>query len=165
MRPEDWQEIRHLLLLCVLNQVDDWAAIIKVINFVCHQLEQNSIQLLVLIDQKYQFYPVHSELYIESFSDLLPLNDYHHLIHEMQQKSFEAAVVLTPPARSPFSLAYLCYLAKIPIRLGQSMEFGGGVLSHCVSPPLEPVTIADYQLHLLKSAGFPGLASQPAIAA
>jgi ADP-heptose:LPS heptosyltransferase len=75
------------------------------------------------------------------------------LIQAIRDRAFDAAIIFTVPAQSPYSLAYLCYLAGIPIRLGQSQEFGGGVLSSCIQPPLESVLLQDYYLHLLKSAG------------
>ncbi|NJN87256.1 MAG: hypothetical protein HC881_14335 [Leptolyngbyaceae cyanobacterium SL_7_1] len=74
-------------------------------------------------------------------------------IHQLESRSFEAAIVWTPPGRSPHALAYGCYLAGIPIRVGQSQEFGGGVLSPWVRPPIEPVPLTEYYLHLLRSAG------------
>ncbi|NEQ24377.1 MAG: hypothetical protein F6K28_35725 [Microcoleus sp. SIO2G3] len=65
---------------------------------------------------------------------------------------FEAAIVLTAPGQSPYPAAYRCYLAGIPIRVGQSIEFGGGVLSQCVKPIETDDPIA-HHLHLLRSIG------------
>lgn len=73
------------------------------------------------------------------------------LIQAMQQRAFEAAIIFTPPERSPHTLAYLCYLAGIPLRVGQSQEFGGGVLSTWVRPPIDPVPLSEYYLHLLSA--------------
>ena len=53
----------------------------------------------------------------------------------LRQQQFDAAVILTAPDQSPYTLGYLCYLAGIPIRIGHSHEFGGQVLSHCSPPP------------------------------
>ncbi|HEY9763040.1 MAG TPA: hypothetical protein V6D07_10985 [Trichocoleus sp.] len=72
----------------------------------------------------------------------------------MQTRSFDAALLLTPPAQSPYTLAYLCYLARIPVRIGQSLEFGGRLLSHWYLPPDDGEAVNPH-LHLLKSAGFP----------
>ncbi len=54
------------------------------------------------------------------------------LIEVLQIEQFDAAIVFSND-RSPYPIAYLCYLAGIPIRIGRSIEFGGGVLSHCLS--------------------------------
>ncbi|GAB1541732.1 hypothetical protein NUACC21_44040 [Scytonema sp. NUACC21] len=51
------------------------------------------------------------------------------LISKLCQCAFDAAVICTAPGESPYPLAYICYLAEIPIRIGHSQEFGGGVLS------------------------------------
>ncbi|MGB3296545.1 MAG: hypothetical protein WBB01_26465 [Phormidesmis sp.] len=48
---------------------------------------------------------------------------------------FDAAIIFTAAGQSPYRAAYLCYLAGIPLRISQSCEFGGGVLSHCFVPP------------------------------
>ncbi|MBE9111579.1 hypothetical protein IQ273_19420 [Nodosilinea sp. LEGE 07298] len=61
--------------------------------------------------------------------------DWHGAIAWLRQQQFDAAVILTAPGQSPYTLGYLCYLAGIPIRIGQSCEFGGQVLSHCSPPP------------------------------
>lgn len=54
------------------------------------------------------------------------------LIEILRSEQFEAAFLFPHDRKSPYPLGYLCYLAEIPIRVGQSSEFGGGVLSHCV---------------------------------
>ena len=75
------------------------------------------------------------------------------LIETLQSYRFDAAVILTNLAQSPYPLAYCCYLAGIPMRLGQSLEFGGSVLSQCITAQedLHPI---DRHLLLLESAGF-----------
>lgn len=55
------------------------------------------------------------------------------LIELLSGSSFDAAIIFTKPGESPYPLAYICYLAGIPIRLGQSQEFGGSVLSQIQS--------------------------------
>jgi phage tail protein X len=72
----------------------------------------------------------------------------------LDQQKFEAAIVLSVPGQSPYAAAYRCYLAGIPIRVGQSAEFGGGVLSHCIKPPPIAMDTEHYFLHLLQSVGF-----------
>lgn len=61
--------------------------------------------------------------------------DWQRAIAWLRQQQFDAAVIFTAPGQSPYTLGYLCYLAGIPIRIGQSYEFGGQVLSHCSPPP------------------------------
>lgn len=84
----------------------------------------------------------------------LDFSNYHNtelFIQQLRDRQLDAALIFTAPSHSPHALAYLCYLAGIPIRVGHSQEFGGGVLSHCVAPPVDPMAAIDYPLHLLQA--------------
>ncbi|MGE5222662.1 MAG: glycosyltransferase family 9 protein [Omnitrophica WOR_2 bacterium] len=72
------------------------------------------------------------------------------LLHSYQ---FDAAVIFTSFSQSPYPPAYACYLAGIPLRLGHSNEFGGGVLSHWAKPPDESGHQVDRNLSLLAHIG------------
>lgn len=77
------------------------------------------------------------------------------LIQILQSEQFDAAILLSHGQSSPYPMGYLCYLAEIPIRVGVSSEFGGGVLSHWV----DPIDQTDERnLWLLESVG---LVSRP----
>ncbi|NJN90902.1 MAG: glycosyltransferase family 9 protein [Leptolyngbyaceae cyanobacterium RM2_2_4] len=76
------------------------------------------------------------------------------LIRVIRGQQFDAAIIFTDEGRSPHALAYICYLAGISIRLGQSQEFGGSILSHCVKPPSDNIHAQERHLFLLKSVGF-----------
>jgi hypothetical protein len=82
------------------------------------------------------------------------------LVAEIRNLECDAAVVFTSPGQSPHSAAYLCYLAGIPVRIGRSLEFGGGVLTHWVKtlPEKDPV---DRHLSLLRLIGLPGAGATP----
>lgn len=77
------------------------------------------------------------------------------LIETLRDRHFDAAIIFTNNRESPYPLAYICYLAGIPIRLGQSQEFGGNVLSQCAKPQDSETYLLDKHLFLLESAGFP----------
>lgn len=81
------------------------------------------------------------------------------LIKKLCPLKFNAAIIFTDQSKSPYPLAYLCYLAGIPIRVGQSKEFGGSVLSHWIKPPLEDLPKIDPHLYLLDAVGFPFIQS------
>jgi len=72
------------------------------------------------------------------------------LIEQLTQRHFDAAIIFT--MKSPYSIAYMCYLAGIPIRIGRSPEFGGSVLSHWVKSHSD-TDLEDQQslLHLISS--------------
>jgi lipopolysaccharide heptosyltransferase II len=80
------------------------------------------------------------------------------LVELIAQRQFDAAFIFTSFSQSPYPPAYACYLAKIPIRAGQSKEFGGGLLSHWVSPLAESTYQVDRNLHLLRSMRIPTIA-------
>jgi ADP-heptose:LPS heptosyltransferase len=71
----------------------------------------------------------------------------------LRSRDFDAAVIFTSFSQSPYPPAYLCYLAGIPVRLGQSKEFGGRVLTHWIKSPPDDLHQVDRNLHLLESAG------------
>lgn len=62
------------------------------------------------------------------------------------------AVIFTGPGRSPYPDAYRCYLAGIPLRVGESCEFGGGVLSHWIRPAQAAAPPADRYTRLAHTA-------------
>lgn len=80
------------------------------------------------------------------------------LFAELATRQFDAAFIFTSFSQSPFPPAYACYLAGVPVRVGQSAEFGGAVLSHAVTPPAREAHQADRNLHLLREAGVPAAA-------
>jgi len=55
------------------------------------------------------------------------------LIELLKAEQFYEVIVLPHQQRSPYPFAYICYFAEIPVRIGMSGEFGGGVLSGCGS--------------------------------
>src|SRR6059058_2368636 len=77
------------------------------------------------------------------------------LVQEMAARKFDAAVIFTSFSQSPYPPAYVCYLAGVPVRLGQSKEFGGSLLTQWVRPLPDSAHQADRNLFLLESAGFP----------
>lgn len=76
------------------------------------------------------------------------------LVETLAKRKFDAAVIFTSFSQSPYPPAYVCYLAGIPIRLGQSKEFGGSILSMWVKPLPDDAHQVDRNLFLLESAGF-----------
>lgn len=76
------------------------------------------------------------------------------LIDLLRQRQFDAAVIFTSFSQSPYPPAYVCYLAGIPLRLGQSPAFGGGILSDWIRPSRDDNHQAERNLFLLESVGF-----------
>lgn len=159
----DWQSICHLLL-CWLDETADVQVLVQLL----HQLDQAlpHIKITVLMSSSnIQLSNIQlNNIQLNNIQTIInpQWNNYSQLVETLSSHTFDAAVLLTAPGQSPFSIGYLCYLAAIPIRIGQSQEFGGGVLSHCITPLVELIEPIDYHLHLLRSSGLlPSLSLSP----
>jgi ADP-heptose:LPS heptosyltransferase len=78
------------------------------------------------------------------------------LVDLLAERGFDGALIFTSFSQTPHVAAYACYLAGIPLRAGESKEFGGAALSH----PAPPLPDATHQvarnLHLVGHLGFAG---------
>ena len=147
----DWQCVKRLLLVSLLDQ-DSQSELLQSLPLLQQSLPETSISVLAAFPDSLFDQPLATLDLIPFPSPFFDLTDHaSSLIQSLKARSFDAAIVFTLPQQSPYLIAYCCYLAGIPIRVGQSCEFGGGVLSHCVKPPLDPVNALEYQLHLLRS--------------
>jgi ADP-heptose:LPS heptosyltransferase len=77
------------------------------------------------------------------------------LIELIENRRFDAALVFTGFPRSPYPAAYVCYLAGVKVRVGQSKETGGGLLTQRVRPLHDSVHQVDRNLYLLEASGLP----------
>jgi ADP-heptose:LPS heptosyltransferase len=146
---ESWQAVRHLLL-CFFDPAEGMDCCHSSL-LILRQVLPEAQMVLLTADFKRRFLQVSGT----TFNWEEPISQTPKVIARLRQHAFDAAIFFTQPSQSPHSLAYLCYLAGVPIRLGQSKEFAGGVLSHVVIPPADPVSLEEYHLHLLRSSGFP----------
>lgn len=74
-------------------------------------------------------------------------------IDTLRRARFDAAYLFTSFSQSPHAAASFCHLAGIPIRVGQSKEFGGGVLTTTVPVGPDDEHQVDRSLRLLAGAG------------
>lgn len=74
-------------------------------------------------------------------------------VSQLREHQFDAALIFTSFSQSSYPPAFACYLAGIPIRIAQSKEFGGSVLSQWVRALPGDAHQVDRNLFLLKSAG------------
>ncbi|WP_088893655.1 hypothetical protein [Leptolyngbya ohadii] len=155
----DWHQVKRLLLVSLLEQD---GVLNRILPLIQSRLPQVDITMLGEFSQTFlQEWSDRSPDEPFSTLDLLslpfpfsnPADQANRLIEVLKGRSFDAAIVFTLPGQSPYLIAYCCYLSGISIRVGQSCEFGGGVLSHCVKPPVDPVDVLESQLHLLRSIG------------
>lgn len=77
------------------------------------------------------------------------------LVEHLRSDVLDAVAVFGNEDDSPHEVAYAAYLAGVPLRLGASREFAGGVLDPWVPPPPPGLLPVQRHLHLLARAGFP----------
>ena len=77
------------------------------------------------------------------------------LVADLAGRGYDAAVVLTSFSQSPWPAAEVARRAGVPIRVGTSKEFGGGLLTHWVPAPRDEEHQVDRMLALLAAVGVP----------
>lgn len=159
-----WKTARSLLLVHPQIEKVDFDEADFLYKQIVRSIPNINVKLLILEAESHQLWQLNQH----SGESLNPLissseSDPIQIIEVIKSTSSDIAVILTKPLHSPYSAAYLCYLAGIPVRIGFSDEFGGGLLSHSVKPLVNNLTI-DYWLHLLKVIEFPDPLTELAIA-
>lgn len=137
MLRDEWQHVRRILAV-QLGSLADVMMLSPALDRLQQALPDVSITLLCTPEasQIGQLMPVVNAVLVQEVlpngtvaGDAVSLRA---LIQMLRSQSFDAAILFTQELQSPYLLAYSCYLAGIPIRVGLSQEFGGGVLSHWV---------------------------------
>jgi ADP-heptose:LPS heptosyltransferase len=82
------------------------------------------------------------------------------LVARLADGDYDAALIFTSWAQSPWPAASACYAAGIRVRAGESKEFGGSLLSHRVPCLPDEVHQVERNLHLVRSLGVPSAGSQ-----
>ncbi|MDQ3912318.1 MAG: glycosyltransferase family 9 protein [Actinomycetota bacterium] len=76
------------------------------------------------------------------------------MIETLEKGSYDVAIILTSFKQTPHAAGYACYLAGIPLRLGESKEWGGGVLTDEVPAAPDELHQVERNLRLIEHAGF-----------
>ena len=76
------------------------------------------------------------------------------LIALLAERHFDAALIFTSFSQSPHAPAYVCYLAGIPLRAGESNEFGGSTLSTQLQGVPTEMHQVERNLRLVEYLGF-----------
>src|SRR5215218_8941166 len=79
------------------------------------------------------------------------------LIAMLAERKFDGAVIFTSFSQTPHVAGYVCYLAGIPLRAGESKEFGGATLSTELPDTPDATHQVDRNLHLVHALGFTGV--------
>ncbi len=78
------------------------------------------------------------------------------LIAQLAAYEFDAALIFTSFSQTPHVPGYVCYLAGIPLRAGESKEFGGSALSVELRGAPDSMHQVERNLRLVESLGFVG---------
>lgn len=86
------------------------------------------------------------------------------LIAQLAERRFDGALIFTSFSQTPHVAGYVCYLAGIPLRAGESKEFGGATLSDQLVPAPDALHQIDRNLRLVAHLGFEARDPSPEIA-
>lgn len=137
----DWRKVNRLLVACSFEQAVAVDQLQPVMQMLSQSLPQARIAVLTSETAGYTF---QQETPQQHFSPV-------EIIDQLRERAFDAAIIFTMPFQSCYTIAYLCYLSGIPIRVGQSLEFGGALLSQSVKLSLDSVPPIAHHLHLIDS--------------
>jgi ADP-heptose:LPS heptosyltransferase len=76
------------------------------------------------------------------------------LIRLLAERRFDAALIFSSFSQTPHTPGYVCYLAGIPLRAGESKEFGGSTLSTELQGAPTEMHQVERNLRLVEHLGF-----------
>src|SRR6266568_6370309 len=76
------------------------------------------------------------------------------LINMLAERQFDAALIFTSFSQTPHTPGYVCYLAGIPLRAGESKEFGGSTLTTELRSAPDEFHQVERNLRLVEHLGF-----------
>jgi ADP-heptose:LPS heptosyltransferase len=76
------------------------------------------------------------------------------LIGMLSERRFDAALIFTSFSQTPHVPGYVCYLAGIPLRAGESKEFGGSTLTTELHGAPDELHQVERNLRLVEHLGF-----------
>lgn len=85
------------------------------------------------------------------------------LVETLRTGQFDGAIIFTSFSQTPHGAAYACYLAGIPLRLGESKEFGGSLLTTEIRDMPDELYQAERNLRLLEGVGFEVRSRRPQV--
>jgi hypothetical protein len=150
----DWQVVNRLLVACsfdytaVANQLQPAMQVLR------QSLPHSHITLLTSEATGYTLWEGKQVLGQAGITEVnSQSSNLIELSNQLRSHTFDVAIIFTKPCQSCYRLAYICYLSGIPVRLAQSLEFGGKVLSKTIKPPIDSSSLAHYHLHLIEAIG------------
>ncbi|PPS42309.1 glycosyl transferase family 9 [Chroococcidiopsis sp. TS-821] len=156
-----WQNLRNILVMR-LDNIGDVIMTSPVLRSIKENLPQAKLTLMVSpagastapllpwVDEVIPWRVVWQDL---GRLDFDPAREWE-MIEMLRQRQFDAAIILTSFSQSPYPAALACYLAGIPLRLGESKESGLGILTNSITPAPDEIHQVERNLRLIESVGF-----------
>src|SRR2546423_10297430 len=111
----------------------------------------SAVPLLPWIDDVITWRPIWQD--VDGRMPLDPARE-RELIDLLAQRKFDAALIFTSFSQTPHVPGYVCYLAGIPLRAGESKEFGGGILTTELRSAPDELHQVERNLCLVEHLGF-----------
>jgi len=109
-----------------------------------------AVPLLPWIDDVITWRPILQDLGHLPFDPQRELN----LIADISRRNFDPALIFTSFGQTPHVPGYVCYLAGIPLRAGESKEFGGATLTTELKSGPDEMHQVERNLRLVERLGF-----------
>lgn len=158
----EWQSVRNLLIVR-LDNIGDVVMLSPAVRAIKRRLPSARITLLASpagataapllpwIDDVIVWRPVWQD--VGGNISFNPARE-QRLIADLAQRRFDAAIIFTSFSQTPHVPGYVCYLAGIPLRAGESKEFGGSVLTTELRGAPDQLQQAERNLRLIEQLGF-----------
>lgn len=158
--PPNWAAVRHILVMR-LDNIGDVIMTSPVFQSLKQNLPNARITLLASpsgalaapllpgVDEVLSWRTLWQDL---GRLDFNPTREWE-LVKTLRQRHFDAAIILTSFAQSPYPAALICALAGIPLRLGESKETDFS-LTHPLAPAPDEIHQVDRNLRLVEALGF-----------
>lgn len=156
-----WQQVKNLLVMR-LDNIGDVIMTSPALRTLREQLPDAKITLMASpagaltqpllpwVDEVLPWRVLWQDLGRLSFS---PEREWE-LIEVLHQQQFDGVIIFTSFSQSPHPAALVCYLAGIPLRLGESKQDGLGILTDSVEPAPDELHQVERNLRLIESVGF-----------
>jgi len=107
--------------------------------------------LLPCIDDVIVWRPIWQD--VDGHMPFDPAREYE-LISLLAERKFDAVLIFSSFSQTPHTPGYVCYLAGIPLRAGESKEFGGSTLSTELRGAPDDMHQVERNLRLVEHLGF-----------
>jgi ADP-heptose:LPS heptosyltransferase len=158
---KNWWQVRNLLVIR-LDNIGDVIMLSPALRSLKENLPQARITLLASpagttaaallpeVDEVLTWRSIWQDLGTMSFD---PQQEWQ-LVATLKANQFDAAIIFTSFSQSPHPAGFICALAEIPLRLGESKELDFHTLTSAPSAAPELIHQVDRNLRLIESIGF-----------